>query len=379
MRPPLSLDQLSQAIPGSRTYGDGEILVDRFVSPDDITSDRDLPLIMSPGVADAFGAAESLPIKAAVLSEDLARKGHAILDRISGALLVDRPRLALVDLNRIFLPVPQRPPGIHATAVIHESATIDPSASIGPYVCIDANVHIGANTVLVSQITVQPDAAIGADCILHPGVRIGPRVCLGDRVIIQSNACIGSDGFSYATREESAPETVRAGKGLNTVSKPPRQHRIESLGTVILEDDVEVGAGTTIDLATLGKTLIKRGTKIDNLVQIGHNNTVGEHCLICSQVGIAGSSQVGDGAVLAGQVGIADHLKIGERSVLMAKAGVIQDVEPDSILFGYPSMPHRDALRAHAQIKRLGDMQRELRELRKELARLKAAGDDGEQ
>jgi UDP-3-O-[3-hydroxymyristoyl] glucosamine N-acyltransferase len=201
-------------------------------------------------------------------------------------------------------------------------------------------------------------------------VRIGPRVRIGNRVILQSNACIGADGFSYTTQQESKADTVRAGKGIDDAIKTLPQLRIESLGTVILEDDVECGACTTIDLATLGNTIVKRGTKIDNLVQIGHNDTIGEDCLICSQVGIAGSTQVGDGSILAGQVGIADHLKIGEHSVLMAKTGVIQDVEPKSILFGYPSLPHRDALRAHAQVKRLGDMRRELRDLRKRVAEL---------
>jgi UDP-3-O-[3-hydroxymyristoyl] glucosamine N-acyltransferase len=376
MRHPITLNQLCETIPGSRIHGQGDIEIDRFVTPDELTSDHDLPLIMSSQVAQAIHTADTLPIKAAVISEEIAEKSPALLDRLSGALLVQRPRLALAELNRIFLPIPPRLPGIHPTAIVDESAEIDPTAFIGPYVCIEAEVRIGANSVLTSQITVQRSAVIGADCLLHPGVRIGPRVRMGDRIIIQSNACIGVDGFSYATPEESAAEAVRAGRGLDEVENPPRHLRIESLGCVVLEDDVEIGAGTTVDLATLGETRVKKGTKIDNLVQIGHNNTVGENCLVCAQVGIGGSSQVGDNSILAGQAGIADHLTIGEHSILMAKTGVIQDVEPKSILFGYPSLPHRDAMRAHALIKRLGDMQRDLRKLRKQVAALDSRDND---
>ncbi|MEM7145784.1 MAG: UDP-3-O-(3-hydroxymyristoyl)glucosamine N-acyltransferase [Verrucomicrobiota bacterium] len=372
MKPPVSLKQLTDIVPDSRLHGDGEIVVDRFVPPDDAASDRDLPLIMSSPVAEAAAAASDLPVKAAVIAKEVAEKCPALLDRLSGALLVERPRLALVELNRLFLPRPKRSQGIHPSAVVDESARVDPTARIGPHVCIAENVTIGPNCILSSNISVQHDAKIGADCLFHPGVRIGPRVQIGDRVIIQSNTCVGADGFSYVTEEENSAETVRAGRGIDGKEFSQKQLRIESLGTVILEDDVEVGAGTTIDLATLGATIVRRGTKIDNLVQIGHNNIIGEDCLVCAQVGIAGSCKIGDGVILAGQVGIADHLTIGERSVLMAKTGVIQDIEAGSILFGYPSLPHRKALRAHALIQKLGDMKREIRELRRRL-------DDGEE
>ena len=308
-----------------------------------------------------------------MISAELAEKTPALLDLLAGALVVARPRLALVELTKIFLPTTSRAPGIHPSAVVDESANIHPSAHIGPWVCIEADVSVGENSILVSQITVQSKACIGSDCLLHPGTRIGPRVEIGDRVIIQSNACIGADGFSYATAQRSSAESVRSGEGLTASEKPPQQLRIESLGNVILEDDVEIGACTTIDLATLGETRIKRGTKIDNLVQIGHNNIIGEDSLVCAQVGIAGSCTIGDGVILAGQVGIADHLKIGDRSVLMAKTGVIQHIEAGSILFGYPSRPHKDALRAFANVSRLGEMKKELRALKKELADLKRA------
>ncbi|MEM9280338.1 MAG: UDP-3-O-(3-hydroxymyristoyl)glucosamine N-acyltransferase [Verrucomicrobiota bacterium] len=370
MKPPVTLEQLTTFVPDSRLHGDGSISVTRFVPPNEARSDEDLPLIMSLPVAEAVKETKPLLVKAAVLAESVAEKCPALLDRLAGALLVRRPRLALVELNSIFLPDQEHKTGIHPSAVVHESATIDPTASIGPFVCIAKNVRIGPNSILTSQISIQQDASLGSDCLIHPGVRIGPRVQIGHRVIIQSNACIGSDGFSYVTPQENSAESVRDGRGLDGMEFSQPQLRIESLGNVVLEDDVDVGAGTTIDLATLGSTIVRRGTKIDNLVQIGHNNTIGEDCVICAQVGIAGSCKIGDGAILAGQVGIADHLTIGERSVLMAKTGVIKNIEADSILFGYPSMPHRDALRAHALIQKLGDMNREIRRLQKRVDEL---------
>jgi UDP-3-O-[3-hydroxymyristoyl] glucosamine N-acyltransferase len=365
MKLPVSLQQLTEAIPSSRVQGDGSVLVDRFITPNEIQGETDLPLVASPSVANALLAAPQLPIRAAVVSEEAADRLPALLDRLAGVLLVERPRFALVALNRIFAPPPYADPGINPSAFVHESAQIDPTASIGANVTVTPNVRIGPRSRILSNVTIRENAVVGADCLLHPGVRIGPRVRIGDRVIINPNACIGSDGFSFATEETSQLEFARTGKGINNSSDILIQERIDSNGTVVLEDDVEVGACTTVDLATLGECRIKRGTKIDNLVQIGHNNNIGENCLICAQVGIAGSCEIGDGVVLAGQVGVGDHLTIGDRSIMLGGADVTRSVDAACIYYGAPAQPYRDAMRTQVSLKHLGAMRKELRELRK--------------
>jgi UDP-3-O-[3-hydroxymyristoyl] glucosamine N-acyltransferase len=365
MQPPVSLDQLAQSIPASRVQGDGSVLVERFLAPNEIESPTDLPLVSSPWVADALLAAPQLPIKAAVVSEEAAERLPALLERLAGILVVKRPRFALVALTQIFSSPAYAEIGIHESAVVHESAQVDPSASIGPHVTIGPRVIIGSNTRVLANASIRENAVVGADCLLHPGVRIGPRVRLGDRVIIKPNACIGSDGFSFATEETSQFEFFRTGKGIDKTSEVLRQERIGSNGTVVIEDDVEIGACSTVDLATLGECRIKRGTKVDNLVHIAHNATIGEDCLICAQVGVAGSCKIGDGVVLAGQVGVGDHLTIGDRSIMLGGAEVTRSVEEAAIYYGAPAQPYRDAMRTHASLRRLGEMRKELRELRK--------------
>ncbi|MEM7146086.1 MAG: UDP-3-O-(3-hydroxymyristoyl)glucosamine N-acyltransferase, partial [Verrucomicrobiota bacterium] len=199
MQPPVTLDQLASEIPSSRVQGDGSISVERFIAPNEIQSATDLPLVTSPYVADALLAAPQLPIQAAVVSEDAAERLPALLERLQGVLVVERPRFALVALNRIFAPPPYADPGINPSAFVHESAQVDPSASVGANVTIAPNAVIGPNTRVLSNVTIRENARIGADCLLHPGVRIGPRVRIGNRVIIKPNACIGSDGFSFAS------------------------------------------------------------------------------------------------------------------------------------------------------------------------------------
>ncbi|MEM8955621.1 MAG: UDP-3-O-(3-hydroxymyristoyl)glucosamine N-acyltransferase [Verrucomicrobiota bacterium] len=365
MQPPVSLDQIASAIAASRVQGDGSVIVEHFVAPNEIQSAADLPLVTSPWIADALLAAPQLPIKAAVVSKEAAERLPALLERLEGVLVVERPRFALVTLNRIFAPPPYADPGIHPSAFVHESAEVDPSASIGPNVTIAPKVTIGPNTRVLSNVTIRESAQVGADCLLHPGVRIGPRVRIGNRVIIKPNACIGSDGFSFASEETSQFEFAKSGKGIDADSDILRQERIDSNGTVVLEDDVEVGASSTVDLATIGESRIKQGTKIDNLVQIGHNNSIGENCLICAQVGIAGSCKIGDGVVLAGQVGVADHITIGDRSIVLGGADVIRNVEPGSLQYGAPARPYKEALREHASLRHIAAMRKELRELRK--------------
>jgi UDP-3-O-[3-hydroxymyristoyl] glucosamine N-acyltransferase len=218
--------------------------------------------------------------------------------------------------------------------VVARDAVIDPSASIGAYVVIGAGSRIGARTRILPHVTIGAGVMIGADGLIHAGVRIGDRVTCGDRVIVQPNAAIGGDGFSFI------PVRGRDGE-LASHSTPLRIH---SLGVVILEDDVEIGAGTTIDRATLQATRIGRGTKIDNQVQVGHNVTIGECCLIAGMSGISGSVTLGDRVLVGGGVGIADHVTVGSDAMLGAGSGIATNVAPGLRVWGSPAQPHDRAL-----------------------------------
>jgi UDP-3-O-[3-hydroxymyristoyl] glucosamine N-acyltransferase len=209
------------------------------------------------------------------------------------------------------------------------------------------------------NVTIYDGVRVGEDSTLHSGVALREGTQVGARVIIHNNVVVGSDGFGYAKDEER------------------RWLKIPQTGRVVIADDVEIGAGTTIDCASVGETRIARGAKIDNLVQIGHSCTVGEDTLLCAQVGLAGSSHVGNRVILAGQAGVAGHLTIGDDCVLTAKSATSHDVPPGKMLSGIPAFDNRDWLRATAAFRRLGDMQRTLRQLEARLAALeKPSGDD---
>ena len=267
---------------------------------------------------------------------------------------VGNPRLAFAESLALFHPAPHQPSGIHPTAVVEPGAEVHPTASVSAFCFVGAGARIGAGAVLHPFVHVGPDTEIGAETLLHPGVIVRERVCLGSRVIVHSGAVIGSDGFGY----------VFDGRG---------HRKIPQIGTVEIGDDVEIGAGTTVDRATTGATRIGRGTKIDNLVQIGHNVTIGDHVIVVSQVGISGSARIGDGAVLAGQVGVADHADIGAGARVSARAGVMKHVEAGATVAGFGPQRHSDFLKSQAVFEQLPQMRRRLIELEKRLAAAEAA------
>lgn len=260
------------------------------------------------------------------------------------------PYLAYTRALRLFHPEPDFEPFVHPTAVI------DPTAKVASDVWIGACAVIGANAVIESRVNIFPNVTvydgvvIGADSVIHSGVALRENVSLGERVIIHNNAVIGSDGFGYA--------------------KDENKHwlKIPQTGRVVIEDDVEIGAGTTIDCASVGETRIKRGAKIDNVVQIGHSCTVDEDSLLCAQVGLAGSSHIGKRVILAGQVGVAGHLTIGDDAVLTAKSATSHNVESGKIISGIPGFDNKDWLRSTAAFRRLGEMTKTIRDLEKRLA-----------
>ncbi|MBF0594922.1 MAG: UDP-3-O-(3-hydroxymyristoyl)glucosamine N-acyltransferase [Candidatus Omnitrophica bacterium] len=238
--------------------------------------------------------------------------------------------------------------GIHPKAVVAEGAVIGDRVGIGPFVVIEDGVCIGKDTVICAGVFVGQKSLIGAGSLIYPNVTIRENVSIGDRVIIHSGTVVGSDGFGY----------LQVGD---------RHEKIPQMGTVVVEDDVEIGACVTIDRARFDKTLIGRGTKIDNLVQIAHNVRTGENCLIIALAGIAGSARIGNNAIIAGQVGVAGHVTVGDRAVVAAQSGITKDVDPGAMMFGTPAEEYSKATRVMAHVKRLPRYAEEIKELRKKV------------
>ncbi|HLB80363.1 MAG TPA: UDP-3-O-(3-hydroxymyristoyl)glucosamine N-acyltransferase [Dongiaceae bacterium] len=364
--PPHTLGEIAAAI-GAELVGDGSWTVRAIAEPADAGAE-DLAIAIEPAALRLLAGSAA---RAALVAREAAPPAGAL----AGYLSARRPRHALALLLRLFDRPAQPPGGVHPTAAVEPSARLGDDVSVGAFVYVGDGAEIGRGTVLMPHVTVGAGARIGADCRLHPGARIGERVSLGDRVIVQSNACLGADGFSYATPDAGSIETARASGRIT--ARNTEIVRLNSIGTVVLGDDVEVGANATIDRATIGATTVGRGTKIDNLVLVGHNTAIGENCLIAGQVGISGSCRIGDRVVLAGGVGIADHIAVGDDAIVMAGSGVGRDVPAATIVAGYPAMPRDEAFAQHAHIRRLGRMLRDLAALAKRVRRLEGGTDDG--
>ena len=247
---------------------------------------------------------------------------------------VDDPYFAFAKIMTRWFSNRPVPTGISPNALVSDSAKLGKNVSLGHFAVIGENVVIGNNVTIFQGVSIEAGSSIGDDCIIYPNVVIYDGSRIGKRCIIHSGVVIGSDGYGFATH---------GGK----------HHKIPQIGIVRIEDDVEIGAGTTIDRAALGETVIGEGTKIDNLVQIGHNVKVGKHCLLVSQVGIAGSTELGDYVAVAGQSGFSGHLKIGNRVQVAAKSAVLDDVPDDTKVMGSPAVPFTEFARRQAAVKRL--------------------------
>jgi len=255
------------------------------------------------------------------------------------------PYLAYTRALQLFHPEPAFEPFIHPAAVVDPSARIAEDVFIGACAYIGRQAQVGSGVRIYPNVTIYDNAQIGSGCVIHSGAAIRENTVLGARVIIHNNVVVGADGFGYAKDETG------------------RWVKIPQTGRVVVEDDVEIGAGTTIDRASVGETRIARGAKIDNLVQIGHSCTVGEDALLCAQVGLAGTSRIGRRVILAGQVGVAGHLTIGDDVVMTAKSATSHNIPPGKVISGVPAFDNREWLRATAAFRRLGEMQRTLRTL----------------
>jgi UDP-3-O-[3-hydroxymyristoyl] glucosamine N-acyltransferase len=295
-------------------------------------------------------------------------KASAVIVREGGppcakpALLTNDPYQAFVHALRLFH-TPDHPiPGVHPSSIVQEGVHLAEDVAIGPLSVVEAGVTIGPRSVVDAQVYIGKDSRVGADCRLYPQVMIREGVEIGDRVIIHSGAVIGSDGFGY----------LKDGQGVRV--------KIPQVGRVTLEDDVEIGANVTIDRATMGATRIKRGTKIDNLVQIAHNVVVGADTVIAALSGISGSATIGDRVTLAGQVGIVDHVEIGDDVTVGAQAGVAKSLPPGGAFLGSPAVPHVTFKRSVAAVDRLPTILHALKRIEARLVVLEdAVGKRGEE
>jgi UDP-3-O-[3-hydroxymyristoyl] glucosamine N-acyltransferase len=263
------------------------------------------------------------------------------------------PQQALIDLVRLFHPSVSTPPGVDRTAVVAADARVDPTAAVGPLTVIESRAVIGPGVRLHALVHVGPGVQIGEGCVIYPHVSLRDGVRLGRHVVIHAGAVLGADGFGFAF-DGSA------------------HRKVPQVGGVLIEDDVEIGANTTIDRATFGDTIVRRGTKIDNLVQVGHNVEVGEHSLLAAQVGVSGSSRLGRGVVLAGQVGVADHATVGDGVIAAAQSGIPSDVEAGAKVWGTPARPIGLARRIAAAQVRLPELLQRVRALEQRLEKLAA-------
>lgn len=262
------------------------------------------------------------------------------------------PYLSFARAAQALSPERRPEPGVHAQAAVAPDAVVDPTASIGPFAVIGAGARVGARTIVHPHVVIGADSVVGPDCLLHAHVSIRERCTLGARVIVQNGAVIGSDGYGFAQRPDGSHE------------------KIPQTAPVVIEDDVEIGANTAVDRPAVGETRIKAGTKIDNLVQIGHGVVLGRNVLLAAQVGIAGSTVVGDQVVFGGQVGVGGHLTIGDRVKAVGQSGITNSVDADQFVSGYPAIQNSEWRRSSAVFRKLPEMRRRLRDLEARLRQL---------
>ncbi len=340
------------ALVGGEVLGDGSLLVSG-VAPLEEAGPGQISFLANARYRAAFEASRA---GAVLVGKDT--------EVVPGRCVVrsDNPYLAFAKLSTLFHPPPVAVPGISPQAAVDPTATVDPSAQVGPLASVGARAVVGPRSILSPGVQLGADVRVGADCLLHSNVVVRERCVVGDRVILQPGVVLGGDGFGFAT------DMVGEGAG-------PRHFKIPQAGVVVVEDDVEIGANSCVDRAALGVTRIGRGSKLDNLVQVGHGVTMGPLCIIASGVGIAGSTRLGMGVVIWGQAGLTGHLDIGDRVNIAAKSGVMRDLKPGERVAGVPSTDERAWLRAQLAVERLGEMRHTIIDLKRRLARLDGGGD----
>ncbi|GAB4150455.1 MAG: UDP-3-O-(3-hydroxymyristoyl)glucosamine N-acyltransferase [Planctomycetota bacterium] len=294
----------------------------------------------------ASSAAEAVVIERDLRDSSFAKGKHL--------LLVDDPNEAFITASALFAPPsPSYEPGRHPSAVVHEEARVHPSAHIGANCVVCKGASVGEGTVLVAGVFIGENAKVGANCLIYANAVVREYCVIGDRCILHPCAVIGADGF-----------------GFRTVNG--RHRKIPQTGIVVLEDDVEVGACSCVDRARFARTVVGQGTKIDNLVQIAHNVSVGKHCLIASQVGIAGTSRLGDYVIFAGQSGMGDHLSVGKGTIVLARAGVTKDIPDGLIVSGFPAIEHSEELKRQVHARKIPGLDLRIKQLEERIRQLEA-------
>lgn len=329
--------------------GAGDLAVGRASDPMTATPEA-LAIALSPSYADALTAGEA---RAAILWPGADWQGFGL----EAAIFAPVGRLTLAAVTGALHPQDALPSSDRSDhAIIDASAQIGADVAIGPFTTIGPGVEIGPGARIGARVSIGAGARIGPAAQIHDGAWIGPRVVAGSNLVVQPGAVIGSDGFSFVTATPSNPEMAKATGGALRLNPPdqPDWHKNQSLGGVVLGDGVEIGANATIDAGTLKPTRIGDGTKLDNLVHVGHNVEVGQHCLLCGMTGIAGSVVIGDRVVLGGQTGVGDHNRIGDDVVTGAGTMIQSNVPPGSVLLGYPSQRMDRAVALFGKLKRMG-------------------------
>ncbi len=326
---------------GCRLEGDGAIEIRRITGIEE-AGPGDLTFFANPKYAARLRATHA---SAVILGEHAEAAPCAMLRTA-------HPYLAFAKAVTLFADTWRPAPGVHELALVEPGAIVAPDASIGPFVVVGEGARIGARTILSAHVVVGRGAEIGDDCVVHARVSVRERVRIGHRVVLQDGAVVGSDGFGFARSADGTHQ------------------KIPQVGGVVIEDDVEIGANTTIDRPAVGETRIGAGTKIDNLVQVAHGVTVGRHVLLAAQVGIAGSSTLEDHVTLAGQVGVAGHLTLGKGVIATAQTGIPNSVEAGSLISGYPAIDNRDWLKASAVFRKLPELKKTVAELQRRIAEL---------
>jgi UDP-3-O-[3-hydroxymyristoyl] glucosamine N-acyltransferase len=335
IRPPVivKLRELAERL-SCRLDGDPDAEIVRVAGIQDARP-GDLTFLANP----KYEAAMALTRASAIILRDDAPAAPCAMLRTA------EPYLAFARAVGLFAPAWRPPPGVHPMAAIAVDARIGRDVSIGAFVSIGEGADIGDNAVIFANVTIGPGVRVGADCVIHSNVAIREHVTIGDRVVLQNGVVVGSDGYGF----------VRRGDGTH--------EKIPQTASVVIEDDVEIGANTTVDRPAVGETRIGRGTKLDNLVQVGHGVAVGRNVLMAAQVGIAGSTTIGDDVIFGGQVGVGGHLTIGRGAVAVGQSGVTNSLEPGAMVAGYPAVDAREWRKASVLFKRLPELKRRIEAL----------------
>jgi len=346
-----TIAEISVAL-GAQAAGDLSVVIEAASEPAS-AGPTDLALAMDPKYADGIA-------KGAAVAALLWQGADWQALGLKAAIFAPRGRLAMAGLSRMLDAGPVIAPGVHALAVVDPSAVIGAGAAIAPFVVIGPGVAIGAGARIASHVSIAEGAQIGVDALICQGARIGARVVIGDRFICQPGAVIGSDGFSFVTPEKSGVEEIRETLGQRDGVTAQSWTRIHSLGAVTIGNDVEIGANACIDRGTIRDTTIGDGTKLDNLVHIGHNVQVGQDCLLCGQVGVAGSSRIGNRVVLAGQCGVNDNIFVGDDVIAGGATKIFTNAPAGRVLLGYPAVKMETHLEMQKALRRLPRMMKNL-------------------